>query len=114
MEVTLRRAPFGVLRGCLGIVTLGLIPWMLRRQEGRFIARMDESGFQTRGGKRVAWTEVTGIRRVQGTMDGKVLSDELQLSTTRGAVSLPLWRAEDPAGVRDYALRHLPNLRVGG
>lgn len=114
MEVNLRPAPFRIMRGCLGIMTLGLIPWMLRRQQDRFIARMDDDGFQTRGGRRLAWTDVTAIRRVQGTMDGKVLSDELQLSTTKGTVSLPLWRAEDPAGVRDYALRHLPNLRVGG
>ena len=114
MEVTLRPAPFGVLRGCLGIMTLGLIPWMLRRQQGRFIARMDDTGFETRGGKRMAWADVRSIRRVQGTMNGRVLSDELQLETPRGTVSLPVWRAEDPAAVRDFALRRLPQLRVEG
>jgi len=113
VEVTLRPAPFGVLRGCLGIVTLGLIPWMLRRQEDRFIARMDDTGFVTRGGKQIAWTDVTRVRRVQGTMNGNVLSDELQLSTPRGTVSLPLWRAEDPVAIRAYALQRLPHLRVG-
>jgi len=114
VEVTLRPAPMGCLRLGLGIISLGLIPWMLRSRERHFIGRMDDAGFETRGGKRIAWTEVTGVRRVQGTMNGAVLSDELLLSTRKGTVSLPLWRAEQPAAVREYALRRLPGgMEVG-
>jgi hypothetical protein len=112
MDVTLRPAPFGVMRGCLGIMTLGLIPWMFRRMENRFIARMDETGFETRGGKRFAWTEVKSVRRVQGKMNGNVLSDELHVETTRGTLSLPMWRAENAAAAREYLMRQLPNLRI--
>ncbi len=108
MEVTLRPAPYGCLRMGLGIMSLGLIPWLLRRSERRFIRRMDEGGFETRAGKRIAWTEVTKAERVQGRMNGVVMSDELLLSTRRGRVSLPVWRAVEPAAARDYAMRHLP------
>jgi hypothetical protein len=109
VEITLRPAPMGCLRGALGIVTLGLIPWMLRRTEGRFIRLMDDAGFETRDGRRIAWAEVTRVERAQGTMNGKVLSDELLLSTPKGTVSVPLWRAENPTAAREFALRHLPS-----
>ena len=108
MEVTLRPAPMGCLRLGLGIISLGLIPLLLRSRERHFIWRMDDAGFETRGGKRIAWTDVTSVRRVQGRMGGAVLSDELLISTRHGEVSLPLWRAEQPAAVRDYALQRLP------
>ena len=110
MEVTLRPAPMGCLRLMLGIMSLGLIPLLLRMRERHFIWRMDDAGFETRGGRRIAWTEVTAVRRVQGRMGGAVLSDELLVSTRQGTVSLPLWRAEQPAAVREYALRRLPRL----
>ena len=112
MEVTLRPAPFGCLRVGLGIMSLGLIPWLLRRRELHFIWRMDDAGFETRARKRISWGEVTAVRRVQGTMRGAVLSDELLLSTRKGTVSLPLWRAENAGAVRDYAVRRLPGLTV--
>lgn len=108
MEIVLRPAPMGCLRTGLGIMSLGLIPLLLRRQEGRFIRVMDDAGFETRGGKRITWAEVTAVERVQGRMNNAVLSDELVLRTRQGAVSLPLWRAVDPAAVRDFALRRLP------
>ena len=108
MEITLRPAPMGCLRAVLGILTLGLIPWMLRRTEGRFIRRMDDAGFETRDGRRIAWAEVTRVERAQGRMNGNVLSDELQLTTPKGTVSVPLWRAENAAAAGDYALRHIP------
>lgn len=108
MEITLRPAPFGCLRAGLGIMTLGLIPLLLRRQQGRFIRIMDDAGFETRGGKRITWAEVTAVERVQGRMNNAVLSDELVFRTPKGTVSLPLWRAVDPAAVREYALRRLP------
>jgi hypothetical protein len=108
VDIVLRPAPLGCLRLGLGIMSLGLIPLLLRQREGHFIGRMDEAGFLTRGGKRIAWTEVTGARRVQGTLNGAVMSDEVLISTKRGEVSLPVWRAENPAAVVDYAMRHLP------
>ena len=114
MEVTLRPAPLGCLRLGLGIISLGLIPLLLRRRELHFIWRMDDAGFETRGGKRIAWTEVTDARQVQGTMNGAVLSDELLISTRQGTVSLPLWRAEQPAAVREYASRRLPRMTKQG
>jgi hypothetical protein len=96
------------MRTGLGMMSLGLIPLLLRRQEGRFIRRMDDGGFDTRSGKRIAWNEVTSVRRVHGQMKGAVLSDERLLSTRQGTVSLPLWRAEEPAAVEDYATQRLP------
>jgi hypothetical protein len=108
MDVTLRPAPFGCLMAVLGIMTLGLIPLARRFAERHFIRRMDDAGFETRGGRRIAWNEVTSLRRITTTMGSGTLSDELVMSTRRGRASLPVWRAEKAAEVVEFAMRRLP------
>jgi hypothetical protein len=102
----------GCLRLLLGVLSFGLIPLLLRREDGRFVRRMDGQGFETRDGRRIAWADVTEVRHAQGWVRGKLMSDELLLSTPRGKISVPLWRAEHPAAVREYALSHLPDLSL--
>ncbi len=90
------------------VLTLGLLPlfraWRRRRQ----IWRMEDRGFQTRGGKLIAWTQVTGVRRVAAPIGSDRMIDEWILSTRRGRVSLPLWRIEAPEQAARYVRMHLP------
>ncbi len=108
IEVRIRRQPHGCIYWPLTIMTFGVFASLKSAGERHFVRRMDESGVETRGGKRIVWNEFSGIQRVQGTMYGAVLSDEYVLTSTKGKVSLPLWRTENAQEVKDYAFRHLP------
>jgi hypothetical protein len=108
MEVGLR-PPFG---GCLmvglAVMTLGLYPLLRRWMERRFIARMDDQGFETRGGERVSWGEVTRIEHRIGEVSGAKLSDEYLVSHPKGRSSLALWRAPDANAALDYMIQRAP------
>jgi hypothetical protein len=108
MEVGLR-PPFG---GCLmvglAVVTLGVYPLLRRMTERRFIARMDDGGFETRGGQRVSWSEVTHIRHVVGELNRSTLSDEYVVSSPAGRSSLPVWRATNATAALDYLIQRAP------
>ena len=108
IEVRLRRQPQGCVYWPLAVMTLGVVPLLKSSAERHFIQRMDETGIETRGKTRIGWNEFTRIERVQGTMKGAVLSDEYLLTSSKGKVSLPLWRTENAQEVGDYAFRHLP------
>jgi hypothetical protein len=99
----------------LGCLTLGLVPLLMRRNQGHFVRRMDEQGVETRSGKRIAWSEFTKITRVRGGsgMPGQgkptvVYSDEYLMESPRGRVSVPLWRTVNFEEVRQFTLSHVP------
>ena len=58
MDIDLRPPMNGCLLALVTVMTLGLYPLLRKMGEGHFIRRMDEAGFETRGGKRFAWSEV--------------------------------------------------------
>jgi hypothetical protein len=114
MDVPLRRT----VRGCVWwpsvIASLGVAYLLAKLSERAYIARMDDNGFTTRGGKQVAWHEVTAVRREQTTLNGQLANDSLRLKTERGTVYLPLFRTDDPQAVYDYAVRRLPtSVKIG-
>ena len=100
------------MHGCvsvpLGCLSLGLVPLLVHQGEGHFIKRMDDLGVETRSGRRIAWSEFTRIQRITARMGGGTLSDEYQLTSPRGRVSLPLWRAVNAQEALDYMLARLP------
>lgn len=100
------------MHGCvsvpLGCLSLGLVPLLVRQGEGHFIQRMDDAGVETRAGKRIAWNEFTRIQRMTTRMGGGTLSDEYQLTSPQGRVSLPLWRAVNARESLEYMLARLP------
>jgi hypothetical protein len=108
IEVQLRPGVSGCVTAPLGCRSLGLVPLLMRRGERHMARRMDESGIETRGGTRIAWNEITSIRRIQATMKGNALSDEYILTSPKGRVSVPLWRAANADEVRAFALSHVP------
>jgi hypothetical protein len=108
MEIDLKPPMHGCLLALVTVLTLGLYPLLRKMGEGHFIKRMDESGFETRAGKRFAWSEVRRIQRHVGKVRGVSLSDELILFTDRGRASLPTWRAGNPEAAAQYLLSRAP------
>jgi hypothetical protein len=108
VEVTLRPPLRGCLMLLLAIITLGIYPLMRRMLERPFIARMDDEGFETRAGKRVAWSEVTQIKHVVGELNGAELSDEYVIRSSKGRSTLPVWRATNATQALDYLIQRAP------
>ena len=108
VEVRLRPGVPGCVTIPLAIMTLGLVPLLMRMGERHFIARMDEEGFETRGGTRIAWNEVERIQRTVGKVQGMRMSDELVLHTRKGRASLPTWRTENADEALAYFQAHAP------
>jgi hypothetical protein len=108
MELLLRRQPPGYIYWPLTLMTLGLVALLILLGERHFIRRMDTTGVFTRGGRRIAWKEFTAIERSQGMMKDNVLSDEYILKSSKGKVSLPIWRTENWKEALVYMSQHLP------
>jgi hypothetical protein len=69
---------------------------------------MDEEGFETRGGTRIAWSEVERVQRTVGKVQGMKMSDEFVLHTRKGRASLPTWRTQNADEVLAYFRDHAP------
>jgi len=108
MEVTLRAPLPGCLIALVSVMTLGLYPILRRTAERRFIRRMDDAGIETRGGARIAWRDIDGVRHVIGKVEGVTRSDEYLIHAGKRTISLPLWRIENAAAARDFLVSRLP------
>jgi len=108
VEVRLRPGVPGCITISLAIMSLGLVPLLMRKGERHFIAQMDEEGFETRGGTRIAWSEVERVQRTVGKVQGMKMSDELVLYTGKGRVSLPTWRTENADEALTFFQAHAP------
>jgi hypothetical protein len=127
IEVQLRPSVPGCVTMPLGCLSLGLVPLLTVWGERHFVRRMDQLGLVTRGGKRIAWSEFTSIKRSQGVVGPgrRVLqvnvsddlysptthatSDEYLLGSPKGRVSVPFWRAANGDEVRAFTLEHVPS-----
>ena len=109
MDVDLQPPMSGCLIALVTVLTLGLYPLLRQMGEKHFIRRMDETGFETRGGTRIGWNEVHLVQRTVGKVQGVRLSDEILLFTDRGRASLPTWRAANAEAATDYLMRHVPS-----
>ena len=107
MEVDLQPPMNGCLIALVTVLTFGLYPLLRNMGEKHFIRRMDEAGFETGGGVRVAWDEVRRVERTVGKVQGVALSDELVLHTDKGRASLPSWRAANAGQAEKFLLRHV-------
>ena len=108
MEVRLRRQPVGYVYWPSSLITFGLFALLISLGERHFAVRMETVGVLTRGGTRIAWNEITGLNRTKGILNGGVLSDEYPLKSSKGKVSLPMWRVENAREATDYLVAHLP------
>jgi hypothetical protein len=108
MEIELQPPMHGCLLALVTVLTFGLYPLLRKMGERHFIRQMDEAGFETRGGRRIAWSQVRRVQRTVGKLRGVALSDELILFTDQGRASLPSWRAANAEAAQDYLLRRVP------
>ena len=108
MEVTIRPPLGGCMMVFAAVMSLGLYPLLRPRMERHFIARMDDTGFETRAGKRFAWQDVELIRHVVNEVKGARVSDEYLVWTSKGRSSLPVWRATHPNEALDYLIQRAP------
>jgi hypothetical protein len=108
IEVELRPGVSGCVTAPLGCLSLGLVPLLMRRGERHMARRMDDAGIETRGGTRIAWNELTSIRRIQTRIKGSTMSDEYILTSPKGRVSVPIWRVANADEVRAFTLSHVP------
>ncbi len=108
VEVRLRPGVPGCVTLPLAVLTLGLLPVLMRMGEKHFIARVDEGGFTSRGGTRVQWSELQRVERVVGKVQGMQMSDEFLFYTAKGRFSLPLWRMENAGEVKAFIDAHTP------
>ena len=109
VEVQLRPGVHGCIFWPLAILSFGLVPLAMRLGERHFIARMDEQGFETRGGARFAWSDVQRVQRTVGKVQGVQMSDELIVFTGKGRASLPSWRISNGEESLAYFLAHAPS-----
>lgn len=109
VEVRLRPGVHGCITVPLAVMSLGLVPLLMRQGERHFIARMDENGFETRGGARVAWTEIERVQRTVGKVQGMKMSDELLIFSPKGRASLPVWRTENAEEALAFFSSHAPS-----
>jgi hypothetical protein len=108
VEVQLRPGVHGCVTLPLAVMSLGLVPLLMRLGERHFIARMDESGLETRGGTRIAWNEIERVQRTVGKVQGMKMSDELLVFSPKGRASLPVWRTENAEEALAFFLGHAP------
>ena len=109
IEVSLKRQPAGCIYWPLTVMTLGVFPLLVAMGERHFIRRMDETGLVTRGGRLIAWNEVTSIVQWKGKVEGVELSNEYILKSPKGRASLPTWRTENGAAAKAFLFQHLPS-----
>jgi hypothetical protein len=108
VEVRLVPGVHGCISVPLAILTLGLLPILMRMGERHFIARVHAAGFESRGGARVAWSELQRVERVVGKVRGMRMSDEYLFYTTKGRFSLPSLRMDNAQEVMTFIEAHAP------
>ena len=113
MEVRLLPRPVGCLWIPLQIMTLGLVTLLLRSAEGKFPRRMDEQGVETRGGKRIGWTDVVTVQKLRHAMGPKTIAEEVIFSSPNGRFSIHSRRLADYEDLTRYALQRVPPSAMG-
>lgn len=108
MEVRLLPRPVGCLWIPLQIMTLGLVTLLLRSAEGKFPRRMDDQGVETRGGKRIGWTDVVTVQKLRHAMGPKTIAEEIIFSSPKGRFSIHSRRLANYEELAEYALRRVP------
>lgn len=105
------------LNGCLwvalAVLTLGVAPLAIWLAERSWPRRLDEAGLETRGGRRILWSEFTRIRRVI-TQSSGVTTEHYELQSKQGKVRVAVYRLVDGPHVLEYILQRLPPAAIEG
>ena len=111
MDVKIVPMP-GCLWLLLAVCTLGVAPLIIWLKERNWPRRVDEQGLVTRGGRRIAWGEFTGMQKVYTRVQYARVG-RYGLYSPQGTVALVTYRLVDGAQVLDYIWRRLPEAARG-
>jgi hypothetical protein len=92
----------------VAVATVGVYPLIRMRVERRYVHEMDDAGFVTRAGTRVAWSAITRVRHISREMDGRVMSEEYEIRSPQGRSCLPISRIGNVREVLDYFIQRVP------
>lgn len=109
MEAKLLPRPMGCIWLPLQILTLGVLTLLLRSAEGKFVRRMDDEGLETRGGKRIVWSEIRSTQPIRYVMGPARVAEEIIFSSPRGRASIHSRRHADYQALAEYALARVPS-----
>lgn len=106
------------LSGCalavLGILSLGIVPLVMRSSERAWPRWLDADGFTTRANRRYRWSEIRRLRQVV-TFVNQVRTERWDLETDRGAVaSIVEHRLRNGPQVLAFARRQIARASHGG
>ena len=102
----------GCLMLILGIFTLGVAPIAIKLKERGWPKSLDEQGLVTRGGKRIEWSEFTKFEKVITNVQGTI-TERYDLHSSKGVVSVVVYRLQEGDQVLEYIWQHLPESAKG-
>jgi hypothetical protein len=109
MEVKLRPALPGCLGIGLGMMSLGLIPWMIRNNDRNFFpASVDDEAVVTRTGKRILWSEFTKVRKVVIDRGMSKYTLEYHFDSPKGRVAFHRGRIANIEEVLQFVWAQIP------
>jgi hypothetical protein len=94
----------------LSVLTLGVYPlaaWINARSWPKSV---DEAGLVSRGGRRIAWNEFTGIKKVITQIGrGGGTTEHYELKYPKGKIVVAAYRLVDGDRLLDYIWQRLPD-----
>ena len=111
MEVQITRRPNGCIFFFLGLLTLGLVPLLLRGREAVFVVRMDDNGVTTKGGKIIPWSDFKKAAYSKYRIrNGGTILEEYNFKTSKGSVNFFSNRMKNFDQAIDYVWTKIPHL----
>lgn len=112
MDVRLRS--LGCVGRLGGVLSLGLLPLVLRKHENQFPLRLEGDSMILRSGARIPWSAFTRVRATEILLNGRYQHTLYELWHPGGRIHFPSHRIEDAESVVKFVMAHLsPNVQRG-
>lgn len=98
--------------GCLmivgGLFSFGVFPLLVWLDRRKYPAAVDDDGMLLRNGTKVPWGEFTRAQITKVHVNGRYVTDRLDLWHSHGTTKMDYRFVEDAPRVVDFIVRHLP------
>jgi hypothetical protein len=99
-------------KGCLwtagGVLSLGLMPLLLRAHERQLPATLTDEEMVLRNGKRIPWSQFTGATGTKVYLEKTYVGTRWILKHPGGKVVIQTNQIHDPDQVMEFIMSHLP------
>ena len=99
-------------KGCLwltgNVLSLGVLPLVMRANERQLPAQLTDTEMVLRNGKRIPWGDFTRAESLKVYLGSAYVGTRWVLKHRGGKVMLGTERLEDSDRVMEFILRHLP------